>query len=183
MGPFTLSRLEMERIFGPTGALGRRRRTNLEVTFMDWWLGSRSDKLLSGWYKGSYVLPKSLCTGNYGANSGKECHLRYTMHLYILKFKVSVRTYFTRCENKKFFIITPKQGQNHEGVKQLNYHQSDRFYFISLKGTFPSFHLYYWESKTFIPLTQIKSVNSIRHLKAKSTEMWLVTSPPLKKSR
>lgn len=88
MGPFTLSPLEMERTFGPTGALGRT-RTNSEVTFMDWWLGSRSDKLLSGWYKRSYVLPKYLCTGNYGANHEKECHLRYTMHLYILKFKVS----------------------------------------------------------------------------------------------
>lgn len=35
----------------------------------------------------------------------------------------NIRTQFTSCENKNILSSLPKQGWNHEGIKQFNYHQ------------------------------------------------------------
>ena len=158
-------------------SLGKRTRSNSEVTFKDTWLASRGDNQVSGWYKGSGVLSKR-------QHWKLWCYQWEEMPFAPVYPQIhSIRTQCTRYENKKILSSLPKQGCNHEGVKQLNYWW---VYFISLKGNFPTHptSIFTTESQKSScschrssPSTQ--SEWNIWHLKTKSAEMWLVTSPPI----
>lgn len=90
----------------------------------------------------------------------------------------SIRTYFTRNNTRNFFY---HHSQTKTKTIKLsnNYHQSDGFLFHFPKGYLSkalSFHFYYWESKTFIPLAQIKSSTQVAYLAFKGKVYWNVTS-------